>query len=131
MTILNLIISECDVQVMGGSSPYLLVDVRPEVEVEMCAIQNSINLPLERLKEGREEDAALLQRDGKGRPVYMICRFKELKHIQLSCMVSRRGNDSQEGVREVMKLLPEVDVRDIVGGLHAWAKTIDKDFPIY
>ena len=46
-------------------------------------------------------------------------------------MVSRRGNDSQEGVREVKKLLPEVDVRDIVGGLHAWAKTVDKDFPIY
>merc|ERR1719239_177399 len=114
--ILNLIISECDVQVMEGSSPYLLVDVRPEVEVEMCAIQNSINLPLERLKEGREEDVSLLQRDGKGRPVYMICR---------------RGNDSQEGVREVKKLLPEVDVRGIVGGLHAWAKTIDKDFPIY
>jgi len=103
-------------EVMEGSSPYLLVDVRPEVEVEMCAIQNSINLPLARLKEGREEDVDLLQSKGKGRPIYMICR---------------RGNDSQEGVREVKKLLPEVDVRDIVGGLHAWAKTVDKDFPIY
>ena len=43
----------------------------------------------------------------------------------------RRGNDSQEGVREVKKLLPEVDVFDMVGGLHAWAKTVDNDFPIY
>ena len=67
-----------DFQVMEGSSPYLLVDVRPEVEVEMCAIQYSINLPLERLKEGKEEDVALLQREGKGRPIYMICRFNEL-----------------------------------------------------
>ena len=117
---------------MEGSSPYLLVDVRPEVEVEMCAIQNSINLPLARLKEGREEDVALLQSKGKGQPIYMICRFKELKHhTQQSCMVSRRGNDSQEGVREVKKFLPEVDVRDIVGGLHAWAKFVDKNFPIY
>jgi len=103
-------------EVMEGSSPYLLVDVRPEVEVEMCAIQNSINLPLARLKEGREEDVALLQSKGKGQPIYMICR---------------RGNDSQEGVREVKNFLPEVDVRDIVGGLHAWAKIVDKNFPIY
>jgi len=101
---------------MGSNSPYLLVDVRPEVEVEMCSIQNAVNLPLARLKEGREEDAALLQREGKSRPIYMICR---------------RGNDSQEGVREVKKLLPEVDVFDMVGGLHAWAKTVDNDFPIY
>jgi len=101
---------------MGSNLPYLLVDVRPEVEVEMCSIQNSVNLPLARLKEGREEDAALLQREGKSRPIYMICR---------------RGNDSQEGVREVKKLLPEVNAFDIVGGLHAWAKTVNNDFPIY
>jgi len=101
---------------MEGNLPYLLVDVRPEVEVEICAIQSSVNLPLARLKEGREEDAAFLQREGKGRPVYMICR---------------RGNDSQEGVMEVKKLLPEVEVFDIIGGLHAWAKTVDNDFPIY
>ena len=62
---------------MESGSPHLLVDVRPEVEVEMCVIPNSTNLPLARLKEGREEDAALLQRGGKDRPIYMICRFKE------------------------------------------------------
>lgn len=63
---------------MDRNLPYLLVDVRPEVEVEMCAISNSINLPLARLKEGREEDTALLQNERKGCPVYVICRFKEL-----------------------------------------------------
>jgi len=103
-------------EMMDRNLPYLLVDVRPEVEVEMCAISNSINLPLARLKEGREEDTALLQNERKGCPVYVICR---------------RGNDSQEGVRELRKLLPEVDVFDVVGGLHAWAKTVDNDFPIY
>ena len=34
-------------------------------------------------------------------------------------------------MREVKKFLPETDVFDIVGGLHAWAKTVDNDFPIY
>ena len=71
---------------MGSNSPYLLVDVRPEVEVEMCSIQNAVNLPLARLKEGREEDAALLQKEGKDRPIYMICRFKEFRDTQLGIM---------------------------------------------
>ena len=71
---------------MGSNSPYLLVDVRPEVEVEMCSIQNAVNLPLARLKEGREEDAALLQRGGKSRPIYMICRYKEFHDAQLGIM---------------------------------------------
>ena len=71
---------------MGSNSPYLLVDVRPEVEVEMCSIQNSVNMPLARLKEGREEDAALLQREGKGGPIYTICRFKEYHETQLGIM---------------------------------------------
>ena len=75
-----------DGQKMGSNSPYLLVDVRPEVEVEMCSIPNSVNLPLARLKEGREEDAALLQREGEGRPVYMICRFRESHDTQLGIM---------------------------------------------
>ena len=76
---------------MGSNSPCLLVDVRPEVEVEMCSIQNSLNLPLARLKEGREGDVALLQREGKDRSIYMICRFKEFHDSQLksSCMLSK------------------------------------------
>ena len=71
---------------MGSNSPYLLVDVRPEVEVEMCSIQNAVNLPLARLKEGREEDAALLQRGGKSQPIFMICRFKDFHDTHLGIM---------------------------------------------
>ena len=60
----------------------------------------------------------------------MVCRRIFLFGIIIE-LTNRRGNDSQEGVREVKKLLPEGDVFDIVGGLHAWAKTVDNDFPIY
>ena len=49
----------------------------------------------------------------------------------IPCMVSRRGNDSQEGVREVKNFLPDFVVCDVVGGLHAWAKNVDSDFPMY
>ena len=53
---------------------HLLVDVRPEVEMELCSIPNSINLPLARLKEGKDEDVDRLKREGEGKPIYMICR---------------------------------------------------------
>ena len=54
--------------------PHLLVDVRPEVEMELCSIPNSINLPLPRLKEGKDEDVDRLRREGQGNPIYIICR---------------------------------------------------------
>lgn len=44
----------------------------------------------------------------------------------------RRGNDSQKAVLELRKLLPAaVPVKDVRGGLHAWADKVDKDFPVY
>ena len=61
-------------QVIENGTPHLLVDVRPEVEMELCSIPNSINLPLARLKEGKYEDVDRLRREGKGKPIYMICR---------------------------------------------------------
>ena len=53
---------------------HLLVDVRPEVEMELCSIPNSINLPLARLKEGKDEDVDRLRREGEGKSIYLICR---------------------------------------------------------
>jgi len=103
-------------EVIKNQTRHLLVDVRPEVEMELCSIPNSINLPLARLKEGKDEDVDRLRREGEGKPIYIICR---------------RGNDSQEGVREVKNFLPDLDVFDVVGGLHAWAKNVDNDFPMY
>lgn len=53
-------------------------------------------------------------------PVYIICKL---------------GNDSQKAVQVMEKMSgSEVDaitVKDICGGLMAWAKTIDATFPHY
>ena len=43
----------------------------------------------------------------------------------------RRGNDSQVGVQILRKVGPEVRVRNVVGGLHAWARDVDPIFPAY
>jgi adenylyltransferase/sulfurtransferase len=53
--------------------------------------------------------------------------------------VCRRGNDSQIAVRELKEVLTRKDqqtgfepiIKDITGGLHAWAKTVDNNFPVY
>ena len=51
-------------------------------------------------------------------PVYVVCR---------------RGNDSQVAVKKFQHLLSgeKVQIRDIKGGLHAWARSIDLTFPVY
>ena len=54
---------------------HILVDVRTEPEMKICAIENSLNIPM-------QEDS-------------------------------------------------NVRIRDIVGGLHAWANTVDPTFPVY
>ena len=48
-------------------------------------------------------------------------------------MLCRRGNDSQVAVQKLKNILddPKLKVQDIVGGLYAWSKHIDNDFPIY
>ena len=51
-------------------------------------------------------------------PVYVVCR---------------RGNDSQlvvEKLRSLLKDLPVV-IKDLRGGLHAWASDVDPAFPQY
>lgn len=47
--------------------------------------------------------------------------------------VCRRGNDSQLAVRKLKAKLQEADmeVKDIAGGLTAWARQIDPNFPTY
>lgn len=51
-------------------------------------------------------------------PVYVVCR---------------RGNDSQVAVQKLKNHLKSysIQLKDITGGLYAWAKHIDTNFPVY
>jgi adenylyltransferase/sulfurtransferase len=51
-------------------------------------------------------------------PVYVVCR---------------RGNDSQRAVKILQSKFSDLSVtfQDIQGGLHGWAKEVEKDFPVY
>lgn len=49
-------------------------------------------------------------------PLYVICRF---------------GNDSQLAVQQIRQHAPDAEVKDIIGGLQSWSRSIDPTFPIY
>ncbi|XP_070384106.1 adenylyltransferase and sulfurtransferase MOCS3 isoform X2 [Dermacentor albipictus] len=92
----------------------LLLDVRPKCQFEMCHLPKSLNIPLEQLD---NELDSLEKRLAQKTEVVVICR---------------RGNDSQLAVEKLRQAWNQaVKVCDVRGGLEAWARTVDPDFPIY
>nr|XP_060628087.1 adenylyltransferase and sulfurtransferase MOCS3 [Anolis sagrei ordinatus] len=116
--------------ILDSQALHVLVDVRPSVEVEICHLSHSVNIPLSKL-EGKDEDclktlcqtiseAKQRTNNGSSFPVYVVCKL---------------GNDSQKAVRLLQGLSCDgqgtISVKDIKGGLMAWANKIDPEFPQY
>uniref|UniRef100_A0A8C4ZRB9 Adenylyltransferase and sulfurtransferase MOCS3 n=1 Tax=Gadus morhua TaxID=8049 RepID=A0A8C4ZRB9_GADMO len=112
--------------VVDNASSHLLLDVRPPVEVDICRLPISLNIPLSSLQQGKGGHLQLLRESisqSKGQmsgDVYVICK---------------QGNDSQKAVQLLEKMstseLDEITVKDICGGLMAWSQKIDPEFPQY
>lgn len=101
-------------------SDHILLDVRPALQYDICAVQPSISVPLADIDARIEEIRALVEgkkdsTTGNPATVYVICR---------------RGNDSQ---RAVLKLAGHgiTNTRNVIGGVAAWHQQVDSDFPIY
>uniref|UniRef100_A0A4W3JXB6 Adenylyltransferase and sulfurtransferase MOCS3 n=1 Tax=Callorhinchus milii TaxID=7868 RepID=A0A4W3JXB6_CALMI len=118
-------------QLLDQVVPHILVDVRPQVEVDICRLPHSIYVPLAKLEEKNADSMKLLQSnitmcrkeaacDSATLPVFVICK---------------QGNDSQKAVKILEEILDKglgtLFVKDIQGGLMAWARKIDKTFPQY
>ena len=69
---------------------------------------------------------------GVGVVIEVVNMVKRLGAAQL-ILLCRRGNDSQVAATELKEVMAKegVRVRDVAGGLHAWARDVDKDFPVY
>lgn len=92
----------------------LLLDVRPKCQFEMCHLPRSINIPFEQLD---KELDSLEKKLTENAEVVVICR---------------RGNDSQLAVEKLRQAWNQaVKVCDVRGGLEAWSRTVDPDFPTY
>uniref|UniRef100_K7G8D4 Adenylyltransferase and sulfurtransferase MOCS3 n=1 Tax=Pelodiscus sinensis TaxID=13735 RepID=K7G8D4_PELSI len=110
--------------------PHILVDVRPQVEVDICSLAHSVHVPLSKL-EGQNEEC--LKYLGK-----RICKEKQRTSSKTAFpvyVICKLGNDSQKAVRVLQELpdkeLGSIVAKDIQGGLMAWARKIDPSFPQY
>uniref|UniRef100_A0A669BKR0 Adenylyltransferase and sulfurtransferase MOCS3 n=1 Tax=Oreochromis niloticus TaxID=8128 RepID=A0A669BKR0_ORENI len=117
--------------IMDSAEPHLLLDVRPLVEVDICHLPSSLNIPLSSLEERKREHLQLLrERVSQLKHQMAVSRF--LSPVYVIC---KQGNDSQKAVQILEKMsgseVDRVTVKDICGGLTAWARGIDRTFPQY
>ncbi|XP_078049459.1 ubiquitin-like activating enzyme 4 isoform X2 [Augochlora pura] len=106
-----------------GTKSHMLIDVRSPEEFEICHLKNSINIPLHKIKS--DETISSIK--------YMVEEIKDENDKFGLYVMCRRGNDSQKVVKHLQKVLGETDfeIKDIIGGIHAWSKKIDHTFPVY
>lgn len=99
-------------QDMGGQSEYRVIDVRPQVQFGICHLEKSENITLKQIQRAKSlEELGISQSE----PVLTVCRY---------------GNDSQTAVK-ILQQLGHKNVKDIKGGLLAYSKNVDSNFPIY
>ncbi|XP_037023305.2 adenylyltransferase and sulfurtransferase MOCS3 [Artibeus jamaicensis] len=118
-------------RLLDSGSPHVLLDVRPQVEVDICRLPHALHIPLKHLERRDAESLRLLgeaiqkgkqdTQEGAALPIYVICKL---------------GNESQKAVKILQTLtavqeLGSLTVQDVVGGLMAWAAKIDGTFPQY
>jgi len=99
-------------------SDHILVDVRSDTEFEMGNIPGSINIPIHEF----QTEASLSR------------HFPSFGSNKIIC-ICRRGNDSQIACAALNQYWKweegEKEIKDVIGGLHAWARSVDSTFPVY
>ncbi|KOC68384.1 Adenylyltransferase and sulfurtransferase MOCS3 [Habropoda laboriosa] len=116
-------VEEYNTSLKLGTKGHILIDVRSPEEFEICHLQNSINIPISEIN--NNEQVTLIKN-----------KIKEIQeqHSETSLYVMcRRGNDSQKAVKSLQKAFNKsnLEIKDIIGGMHAWSKKIDHTFPVY
>ncbi|XP_044257909.1 adenylyltransferase and sulfurtransferase MOCS3 [Tribolium madens] len=99
----------------------VVIDVRSELEFDMCRLPNTVNFPYSRIRDNKSLDEleGFIKRAAEGnKKVYLLCR---------------RGNDSQRATNYLRQNFSNSLVKflNVKGGLHAYSKSIDPSFPVY
>lgn len=124
-------ISVRDFEPIYSSKKYTLVDVRDPVQFGICNLENSVNIPITKILQGKSQNTdpketlqsllpAEVTSSDSVDPVYFVCRM---------------GNDSQLAVQRLKELGLDRDgkrfIGDIRGGLKAWKAEVDPEWPEY
>lgn len=121
--------ADYNAEVVAKKLPHFLVDVRTEAELEMCKLPSTThNIPMSEFQKSdncasllnklKEEVVSTVEEHGDKMPMYVVCR---------------RGNKSQIAVKKFQEMFDQmpIQIKDITGGLYAWADHVDKSFPKY
>jgi len=94
--------------------PHLLLDVRSEIQFQICRLPGALNVPYKKLQDGSglEEVKARIKPED---PCFVICR---------------RGVDSVSAT-DLLVSNGFSNVHNVRGGLTDWAKEVDPTFPSY
>ncbi|KNZ48097.1 hypothetical protein VP01_590g3 [Puccinia sorghi] len=114
---------------------FRLLDVRPHIQFEICALPNSINIPID---EVLDNPAGVIERLGQTTTTVAAAGRGMTADWLVVC---RRGNDSLLAAETLNHFisadfshhpLPTPHAfRDLVGGLDAYSRLLDPAFPLY
>lgn len=103
-------------QIIDSTASLILVDVRDPSQFAMCKLQSSVSLPLRQILETPDSASSVLRaKTALDSPIYVLCR---------------RGVDSRVATAELLKL-GYSKASNVLGGLDAWRRSIDPEFPSY
>ena len=111
-------ISATDFAKLHSDASTLLIDVRDDTQFAICALPHSVSVPWTgdiNSWLSNAEDAGVFGHDGSEK--YVVCRV---------------GNDSQLAVKAMMDVHgSSATIKDIRGGLQAWRREVDEEWPDY
>ncbi|KAM0787309.1 hypothetical protein ACM66B_007083 [Microbotryomycetes sp. NB124-2] len=120
---------------LNQESSGLIVDVRPPAEYSICHLPNSVNIPFAKLlKQPRLVDDELENRGASTSPlgVTFVCRrgndslLAARAYRRFRATVPSKSDDADAANTSI-----DVNVSDMAGGLVAWSRQVDRNFPIY
>ena len=106
----------------------MLLDVRPKTEFGICHLPGSLSKTF-------RHPSYIIHKPHIGVPLPQLLANPS-PHLQPNApseivVLCRLGNDSQIAAEALRELDLSLDVKDVIGGLRAWAKYVDPQFPVY
>nr|VDC86902.1 unnamed protein product [Brassica rapa] len=111
-------------EILEKKERHVLLDVRPAHHYKIVSLPDSLNIPLANLEARLDELTLALKEKEEWHASTGSCTNPSLY------VVCRRGNDSQRAV-EYLRESGFDTAKDIIGGLEAWARDVNPNFPTY